>query len=30
MTERLMEKTPGWEEYKKRTSVFVPWFKKSA
>ncbi|MDD3718141.1 MAG: DUF1295 domain-containing protein [Actinomycetota bacterium] len=30
MTERLMEKTPGWEEYKKRTSVFIPWFKKPA
>ena len=29
MTERMMEKTPGWEEYKRRTSVFVPWFKKS-
>jgi len=29
MTERLMEKTPGWEEYKRRTSVFMPWFKRS-
>ena len=28
MTERIMEKTPGWEEYKKRTSVFIPWFPK--
>jgi steroid 5-alpha reductase family enzyme len=25
MTEKLMEKTPGWEEYKKRTSAFIPW-----
>lgn len=30
MTEKLMEKTPGWEEYKRTTSVFIPWFKKSA
>jgi len=29
MTEKLMEKTPGWEEYKKTTSVFIPWFKKA-
>ncbi len=29
MTERLMEKTPGWEEYKRRTSAFIPWFKKA-
>jgi steroid 5-alpha reductase family enzyme len=29
MTEKLMEKTPGWEEYKQTTSVFIPWFKKS-
>jgi steroid 5-alpha reductase family enzyme len=29
MTEKLMEKTPGWDEYKRRTSVFVPWFKKT-
>lgn len=28
MTERLMEKTPGFEEYKKRTSVLIPWFPK--
>jgi steroid 5-alpha reductase family enzyme len=30
MTERMMEKTPGWDEYKRRTSVFIPWFKKKA
>jgi steroid 5-alpha reductase family enzyme len=30
MTEKMMEKTPGWEEYKRRTSVFVPWFKKAS
>jgi len=29
MTERMMEKTPGWEEYKRRTSIFIPWFKKA-
>ena len=29
MTERLMEKTPGWEEYKRTTSMFIPWFKKA-
>ena len=29
MTERLMEKTPGWEEYKRTTSIFIPWFKKA-
>jgi steroid 5-alpha reductase family enzyme len=28
MTEKLMEKTPGWEEYKARTSAFIPWFPK--
>ena len=28
MTERLMEKTPGFDEYKKRTSVLFPWFSK--
>jgi len=28
MTERLMEKTPGFEEYKRRTSVLIPWFVK--
>jgi steroid 5-alpha reductase family enzyme len=28
MTEKLMENTPGWEEYKRRTSMFIPWFKK--
>ena len=28
MTEKMMEKTTGWEEYKKRTSAFVPWFPK--
>lgn len=26
MTERLMEKNPGFEEYKRRTSVLIPWF----
>jgi steroid 5-alpha reductase family enzyme len=26
MTERLMAKTPGFAAYKKRTSVFIPWF----
>ena len=26
MTEKLMEKTPGFNVYKKRTSVFIPWF----
>jgi len=26
MTERLMEKTPGFEGYKRRTSVLIPWF----
>jgi len=30
MTERMMEKTPGWDEYKRSTSVFIPWFKKKA
>jgi steroid 5-alpha reductase family enzyme len=25
MTEKLMEKTPGWEDYKKRTSALIPW-----
>jgi steroid 5-alpha reductase family enzyme len=29
MTERMMEKTPGWDEYKRKTSVFIPWFKKA-
>ncbi len=28
MTERLMEKTPGFEEYRRRTSVLIPWFPK--
>lgn len=28
MTEKLMEDTPGWEEYKRKTSAFVPWFPK--
>ncbi len=28
MTERLMEKTPGFEEYKRRTSILIPWFPK--
>jgi steroid 5-alpha reductase family enzyme len=28
MTERLMEKTPGFAAYKNRTSVFIPWFPK--
>jgi len=26
MTEKLMEKTPGWDDYKKKTSAFIPWF----
>ena len=26
MTEKLMAKTPGFAAYKKRTSVFIPWF----
>ncbi|MBN1572856.1 MAG: DUF1295 domain-containing protein [Deltaproteobacteria bacterium] len=26
MTERLMAKTPGFEEYRRRTSVLIPWF----
>lgn len=25
MLEVIMEKKPGWEEYKKRTPVFIPW-----
>ncbi len=28
MTERMMEKTPGWEEYKRTTSMFIPRFKR--
>jgi steroid 5-alpha reductase family enzyme len=28
MTEKMMEKTQGWEEYKRRTSAFIPWFPK--
>lgn len=28
MTERLMAKTPGFDVYKKQTSVFIPWFPK--
>jgi steroid 5-alpha reductase family enzyme len=28
MTERLMDKTPGFAEYKRRTSVLIPWFPK--
>jgi steroid 5-alpha reductase family enzyme len=28
MTEKLMENRPGWDEYKRTTSAFVPWFKK--
>ncbi len=28
MTEKMMEKTPGWEEYKGKTSPFIPWFPK--
>jgi steroid 5-alpha reductase family enzyme len=27
MTERSMARLPGFEEYKKRTNVFVPWFR---
>jgi steroid 5-alpha reductase family enzyme len=30
MTERMMARHPGFEEYKKRTSVFIPWFPKKA
>jgi steroid 5-alpha reductase family enzyme len=30
MTEKLMEKTPGWEEYKRKTSAFIPWFPKKS
>ncbi len=30
MTEKIMEKTPGWDEYKRRTSPFIPWFKRAA
>ncbi len=26
MTERMMEGTPGWEEYREATSAFIPWF----
>ncbi len=26
MTEKLMEKTPGWDEYKRKTSALIPWF----
>lgn len=29
MTEKMMEKTPGWDEYKRKTSAFVPWFPKA-
>ncbi len=29
MTEKMMEKTPGWDGYKRRTSAFVPWFRKA-
>lgn len=28
MTERMMASKPGFAEYKKRTSVFIPWFPK--
>lgn len=28
MTEKMMEDTPGWEEYKRKTSALVPWFPK--
>jgi steroid 5-alpha reductase family enzyme len=30
MTEKMMEKTPGWDEYKRTTSAFIPWFKKAS
>jgi steroid 5-alpha reductase family enzyme len=30
MTEKLMAKVPGWEEYKRRTSPFIPWFKRAS
>jgi steroid 5-alpha reductase family enzyme len=26
MTERFMENTPAFADYKRRTSVFIPWF----
>ena len=29
MTEKMMEKTPGWDEYKRKTSAFIPWFPKA-
>ena len=28
MLEQIMESRPGYEEYQKRTSVFIPWFPK--
>ncbi|MEN6474003.1 MAG: DUF1295 domain-containing protein [Syntrophaceae bacterium] len=28
MTERFMQNIPGFEEYKRKTSIFVPWFPK--
>jgi len=28
MTEKLMEKNPAFADYKKRTSIFIPWFPK--
>jgi steroid 5-alpha reductase family enzyme len=28
MTERFMEGNPVFDDYKRRTSVFIPWFPK--
>ena len=28
MTEKAMEKISGFEEYKRTTSVFIPWFRR--
>lgn len=30
MTEKLMEDIPGWDDYRRRTSAFVPWFPRKA
>lgn len=30
MTEKLMEKTPGWDEYKRKTSSLIPWLPKKS
>ena len=29
LTERRFEGRPGWDEYKKHTSIFIPWFPKN-